>query len=400
MIASLPIMHIAVSLMSLISPQPVAIPINYSLPLNYVVQEGKKLSQPEMDLLLRKLETSFVRLVSDDGKVNQGWGLLYDFGFDGIKGLLVRSLDVYRFGKQFVELSAITMNKSMVVMNPDNWKSEQQSRQSVTINNENDFHIPDEGNVSGLLVYPARDGKIHTAKVGITLATPVPGKVLGGLYSYNPPEDCDSGVGIIVRSDGKLLPFATEAGDKTNSLSFDFDSYYPRKLSLSDLRGPTKFVDPLSNKTAVYILASAKDELDQVAETEVKSYVSAFLNEECPRLLVSPSINIPNKKTSIEYEPKTTVERNAISQLFSGYSQTNLLTLSIEYQRGAGGLFIVELTLGESVIGNGGATSAILYKDYICGVNREKTAIVRDHIKTLVKRFADKWIVANPREKD
>ena len=129
---------------------PICMPVENNRALSADEEEVKPLSKSQLDLVISRVENSFVRLMSDDGKVKQGWGVLYDGGENLISGLLVRSLDIYRFRKTFVELTAISGNKSMVVLSPDDWKFESQSRKGFHYGNSHDFSLPYEGSVSEL----------------------------------------------------------------------------------------------------------------------------------------------------------------------------------------------------------------------------------------------------------
>lgn len=401
---------------------PICMPVENSHALSADEEEVKPLSQSQLDLVISRVENSFVRLLSDDGKVKQGWGVLYDGGEDGISGLLVRSLDIYRFRKTFAELTAISGNKSMVVMSPEDWKFESQSRkgfhygyphdfslpyegsvselqtmQFVTIDYLSDFQIPYKGSVKGTLIYPARDGNINKASVGFTSTKPEDITTPSSHFAYNPPDDYDSGIGIIVRSDGKLLPVALEPSDRSEFLPFDVNTYHLSKFTIRSLRGNPKLVAPLANMDNLYVLADSKDEVEPITDSELKSYVTSFLNEECPRLTISKGPVIMGG-TSVS-EPRSSTERNAMLQLFDAYNPWIAPMLSVTYRRSSSGLFIVELEVSHSVLGNGGSTNATMYKDYIYGINIERTDIVRDRVKRLIKKFSDKWIVANPREK-
>ena len=425
MITTATFITIVMALLSFMTAGPITNPINNPEVVMYVPKDDKPLPQPEMERLIGNIEMRFVQLMSNDGKVRQGWGLLYDDGIGIVSGLLVRSLDVYRFGKSYVDLSAISGNKSMVVMKPDRWQYELQSRSgvtigvpsdfempyegsswglqtidSLTINYQNDFQIPYDGHVSGTLVYPARDGKVHTSRTTFSVSNPEVGKPIFLQFSYNPPENYDSGIAVIVRADGKLLPIALDADDKTKFLPLDVNNYNPSTITIDALRGNTKRVEPLSNQNKIFIEVSSKDELEPISDTAVKSYVSLFLNEECPRLAISPTRFRPGDDIRTVTEPKSSTEKEALSQLFGGYEANHVSVLIVTYHRSPGGLFVVELNLYDTVLGNGGSTGAYLYRDYIYGVNIEKTDIVRDHIKALVKRFSDQWILANPRQPD
>jgi hypothetical protein len=397
-------------------------PVENNRALSADGEEVKPLSQSQLDLVISRVENSFVRLISNDGKVKQGWGVLYDGGESLISGLLVRSLDIYRFNKTFADLSAISSNKSMVVMSPDDWTFESQSRkgfpygylhdfslpyegsvselqsmQFVNIDYLNDFQIPYKGSISGTLIYPAKDGKINRASISFTATKPEDENAPAGHFSYNMPNDYDSGIGIVVRADGKLLPFALETSDRSEFISFDVNTYHLSKFTIRSLRGNPRLVAPLANIDNLYVLVDSKDEVEPISDSELKSYVTSFLNEECPRLTISKGPVI--KGANFVSEPRSSTERNALLQLFDAYQPWIAPMLFVTYRRSSNGLFIVELEVSHSVLGNGGSTTATMYKDYIYGINTERTDIVRDRVKKLIKKFSDQWIVANPREK-
>ena len=247
------------------------------------------------------------------------------------------------------------------------------------------------------MIYPSRDGKINRASISFTSTKPEDVSAPPGHFTYNPPDDYDSGIGIIVRSDGKLLPIALEPSDRSEFLSFDVNTYDLSKFTIRSLRGNPKNVAPLANMDKLYVLVDSKDEIEPISDSELKSYVTSFLNEECPRLTISKGPVIQGA-TGVS-EPRSSTERNALLQLFDAYNPWIAPMLFVTYQRSSSGLFIVELEVSHSVLSNGGSTTATLYKDYIYGINNERTDIVRDRVKRLIKKFSDNWIVANPREK-
>ncbi len=374
------------------------IPINQPLinpaPVSSGIQDEKPLTQSEMENRVAKLKQSFVQLLADDGRTKQCWALLSDLGNQ--ESLYVRTLDAYQFGKLFSSLYGISVSRAVVVMNR-NWKSEPASGQAVSFRDAF-FPAPIDGDIKGILLYPGIDGTVH--QVTCELIRTKPDKTKGeiaGRLEVSLPTGHDSGIAIFIRGDGKTILVPVDAADKVTSME---DNGFPFGITLRQIAGEREYVNPLTNASKVTIAITSKDEVQAITEAAIKDYVSLFLNEECPRLsIMSASEKLVANPFGM-YRFKNNTEKLSVMNLLGQYDRQSVAQLSLNHNRSASGLYFTELVLQAKVTSNGGSTVGTLYRDAVYGVNLEKSDIVRDHVKFLVKRFADKWIVANPRDKD
>lgn len=359
--------------------------------------DGTPLTVDELELLLAKLEQSFVELVSDDRKTKQGWGLVYET--NEINGLMVRSLDLYRQGKFVTEVVATSGDKGLVVIKKQ-WTTEPKTGRALTFSYDNTFRVPDEGSVVGILLYPGRDGTVHRTKLELLCTKADETKFeTHGQVRFNLPGDHDSGVGIFVRNDGKMIAISLDSSEKSIVTENWLEYNRPAAIRFFDLRGRQSFVDPLTNVNEVSLDLTIEDELSQIGKSDVLTYLVSFLQEECPRLILAPSSLKPSVNPLGVYEPKTKVERNAIHNLLSRYDKLTCPTLLLTVKRDTNGLFIAELRVKGFVQSNGGDTGAWLYTHARAGVTKGNSTNVMGDIKSLVKRFAYNWIDANPGER-
>lgn len=88
MITTATFITIVMALLSFMTAGPITNPINNPEVVMYVPKDDKPLPQPEMERLIGNIEMRFVQLMSNDGKVRQGWGLLYDDGIGIVLSLI------------------------------------------------------------------------------------------------------------------------------------------------------------------------------------------------------------------------------------------------------------------------------------------------------------------------
>lgn len=384
-------MPIVMALLSFNITAPISKPISNPAALLYVPKDDKPLTQPEMDRLLESLKQNFVPLMSKDSKNLQSWGILYKSR--DTTGILLRSLDAFQYSKHASTVLEVSGNSSLVVL--DRWNDQPEKGSALSLDVASRFYNFLEGEVSGTFVYPGRNGRIQHVPLELDFVR----KSWTVTSSLLPNHH--SGVGIFVTDAGKLLPIQIDVSDKTISTYNDLNYNFPQIVSVFLLKGRGLYVDPLSNIDSIAINVSVFDEVTMTFESsKVTSKLKNTLLEVCPRLIITPERlrDLPLSDMAGEYHPRSTVDREAVSNLLGNYNRLLVPSLKLSYRRKRDGSYCLQLEVVTNVESIGGSTMASLYTNFVTGFNKSKSELPLSPLKELIKDFAAKWEKANPIE--
>jgi hypothetical protein len=397
MITMMPVLAITLVFSSMTTLSKNAKIIDNPVAVSYVSEDDKPLSQPELDAIIALHTRRFVRLISTEGKskTKDNWAL--KFVSRGSDALIVRSIDAFRLDNIFSHVLEVSTNHLLMSSPAADWVTEPNIDSSGRATPFRIFSLPNEGPFSGILLYPSTDATIKRSNFEMTMTKPDKESERTQV-SYVLPDDCGSGVGLLVKNTGQVLPIFLEKGEK----KVQRDQYglldTPVPMLTKKLIGWPDSVDALKNIHTVQISVLSKDEISAVDNKDLSVLVKSFLNEELPRLVQWKSEVPIDLYTSVgPFEPKNKVEYESISSLLGRYDRFSIPTLDVLCSRGENGLYIAELVLKHSVLSNGGTTNAILYRNYEYGLSKATSDVFRDRVKSLIKKFADSWIKANPR---